>query len=449
MKLISKLLAFIAINLIFFVSAALAIPPIQRLTLNNSASAYLIETKVLPIIDIEVIIDAGSRYDPPNKTGLAALTASLLNLGIQSGKKIISEAAIADEIADLGASLSVMASGERATMRIRSLSRADLRQRVVELGATILAHPRFEAKIVEREKQRLIAQLLDAETKPEYILERQFKKAVFRDYPLGSSATAQSIAQIQVSDLKQFHQLFYRSDRITVNLVGDIDRQEATQIAQALLLQLAATGPDIAPLPKLTESPVESASARVTQIAFDAQQTHIAMGMTAIPRNDPDYFPLLVGNYVLGGGGFVSRLMNEVREKRGLAYSVSSYFIPGKNVGIFQAGLQTRNDQAGLALGVMRETIARFINEGPSAADLVAAKANLSNGYPLRIDSNRKLLDNLSSITWNNLPLDTLETWTKQIEAITVEQVRQAFQKHLAMNRMQTVVVGASITAPK
>ncbi len=449
MKLITKLLAFIVVNIIFFVSVALAIPPIQTLTLNNGARAYLIQTNVLPIIDIEVTIDAGARYDPPNKTGLAELTASLLSLGVQSGQKMISEAAIADEIADLGASLSVMASGERATMRIRSLSRADLRQRIVELGATILAHPRFEAKIVEREKQRLIASLLEAETKPEYILERRFKKAVFRSYPLGSSATAQSIAQIQVSDLKQFHQLFYRGDRITVNLVGDIDRQEATQIAQALLLQLAATGPAINPLPKLTESPIEPASTRETQITFDTQQTHIAMGMTAIPRNDPDYFPLLVGNYVLGGGGFVSRLMNEVREKRGLAYSVSSYFIPGKNIGIFQAGLQTRNDQASLALGVMRETIARFINEGPSATDLVAAKANLSNGYPLRIDSNRKLLDNLSSITWNNLPLDTLDTWTKQIEAVTVEQVRQAFQKHLAMNRMQTVVVGASVASPK
>jgi zinc protease len=167
------------------------------------------------------------------------------------------------------------------------------------------------------------------------------------------------------------------------------------------------------------------------------------MGMTAVTRSNPDYFPLLVGNYILGGGGFVSRLMSEVREKRGLAYSVSSYFGPGKDTGIFKAGLQTKNDQAVLALEVMSSTIAKFIADGPSPAELLAAKSNLVNGYPLRIDNNRKLLDNVSSIAWNNLPLDTMEVWTQQVEAVTLEQVRAAFQKYLAMDRMKIVVLGA------
>jgi zinc protease len=167
------------------------------------------------------------------------------------------------------------------------------------------------------------------------------------------------------------------------------------------------------------------------------------MGMTAVTRNNPDYFPLLVGNYVLGGGGFVSRLMTEVREKRGLAYSVYSYFAPGKDTGIFQASLQTKNDQAAIALEVMSTTIAKFIAEGPTPSELIAAKANLVNGYPLRIDNNRKLLDNVSSIAWNDLPLDTMETWTRQVEAVTLDQVTAAFQKYLAMDRMRIVVLGA------
>jgi len=162
-----------------------------------------------------------------------------------------------------------------------------------------------------------------------------------------------------------------------------------------------------------------------------------------VARNNPDYFPLLVGNYVLGGGGFVSRLMNEVREKRGLAYSVSSYFAPGKDTGIFQAGLQTKNDQSSVALQVMSDTIAKFIADGPTTSELVAAKANLVNGYPLRIDNNRKLLDNVSSIAWNDLPLDTMEVWTKQVEAVTLDQVKSAFEKYLAMDRMKIVVLGA------
>ena len=167
------------------------------------------------------------------------------------------------------------------------------------------------------------------------------------------------------------------------------------------------------------------------------------MGMTAVTRSNPDYFPLLVGNYILGGGGFVSRLMSEVREKRGLAYSVSSYFAPGKDAGIFQAGLQTKNDQAALALEVLSTTITQFIANGPTQTELDAAKANLMNGYPLRIDNNRKLLDNVSSIAWNNLPLDTMDVWTKQVEAVSLEQVQQAFQKYLAMDRMKIVVLGA------
>jgi zinc protease len=167
------------------------------------------------------------------------------------------------------------------------------------------------------------------------------------------------------------------------------------------------------------------------------------MGMTAIARNNPDYFPLLVGNYILGGGGFVSRLVSEVREKRGLAYSVSSYFAPGKETGIFQSGLQTKNDQAALALEVMSSTIGKFIADGPTSAELLAAKSNLVNGYPLRIDNNRKLLDNVSSIAWNDLPLNTMEVWTKQVEAVTLEQVTAAFQKYLAMDRMKIVVLGA------
>ena len=228
-----------------------------------------------------------------------------------------------------------------------------------------------------------------------------------------------------------------------VSIVGDVDRAQAEEIVKALLKQIPASGQPIAKLPELERSPVEPLAQREIQIPFDSQQAHIAMGMTAVARNNPDYFPLLVGNYILGGGGFVSRLMAEVREKRGLAYSVFSYFIPGKENGIFQAGLQTKSDQAALALEVMSSTTAQFIADGPTPSELAAAKANLVNGYPLRIDNNRKLLDNVSSIAWNDLPLDTMDVWTKQVEAVTLEQVNAAFKKYLAMDRMKIVVLGA------
>ncbi len=425
------------------ISVAHAILPIEKLDSFKGSKGYLVQTKTLPMVDIEVSIDAGDRYDPAGKSGLADMAASLMNYGVRGDQGLLSEAQIADEIADLGANIGLSVGGERAILRIRSLSRKDLRDRAVKLAAAMLSAPTYDAKILEREKQRTITNLLEAETKPEFVLERRFTKSVYGDYPLGNTPTVKSVAAVSTNDLLQFHKQFYRSDRMIVSIVGDVDRAQANEIMQTLLQKIPQSGASIAKLPELQRSPVESLAQREIQIPFDSQQAHIAMGMTAVTRSNPDYFPLLVGNYILGGGGFVSRLMAEVREKRGLAYSVFSYFAPGKDTGIFQAGLQTKNDQATMALEVMSSTIAKFIADGPTTSELLAAKSNLVNGYPLRIDNNRKLLDNVSSIAWNDLPLDTMEIWTKQVEAVTLEQVTAAFQKYLAMDRMKIVVLGA------
>jgi zinc protease len=426
-----------------FFGKAYAILPIEPLDSYKGAKAYLVQTKALPMVDIEVSIDAGDRYDPAGKSGLADMTAGLMNYGARSNKVVLTEAQIADEIADLGANIGLSVGDERAVLRIRSLSRQDLRERAVQLAAAMLSAPTYDSKIVEREKQRTITNLLEAETKPEYVLDKRFKKLVYGNYPLANTPTVKSVAAITAADLVQFHKQFYRGDRMIVSIVGDVDRAQANQIVQALLKQIPESGAPIAKLPELERSPVEPLDQREVQIPFDSQQAHIAMGMTAVTRSNPDYFPLMVGNYVLGGGGFVSRLMTEVREKRGLAYSVFSYFAPGKSTGIFQAGLQTKSDQGALALDVMSSTITQFIADGPTPAELAAAKANLINGYPLRIDNNRKLLDNVSSIAWNDLPLDTMEVWTKQVEAVTLDQVKEAFQKYLAMDRMKIVMLGA------
>ena len=423
--------------------SAQAILPIEKLDTYKGAKAYLVQTKTLPMVDIEVSIDAGDRYDPAGKSGLADMTAGLMNYGVRGEGGLLSEAQIADEIADLGANIVLSVGGERAILRIRTLSRKDLRDRAVQLASAMLSIPTYDSNILAREKQRTITSLLEAETKPDYVLERRFKKMIYGTYPLAESPSVKSVGGITVSDLQKFHQQFYRGDRMIVSIVGDVDQAQANEIVQTLLKRIPQSGPAIAPLPQLERSPIEPLAQREVQIPFDSQQAHVAMGMTAVARNNPDYFPLLVGNYVLGGGGFVSRLMSEVREKRGLAYSVFSYFAPGKDTGTFQAGLQTKSDQGSLALEVMSDTVAKFIADGPTPSELAAAKANLVNGYPLRIDNNRKLLDNVSSIVWNDLPLDTMEVWAKQVDAVTLNQVSAAFQKYLAMDRMKIVVLGA------
>ncbi|MFN3494723.1 MAG: M16 family metallopeptidase, partial [Hydrogenophaga sp.] len=179
------------------------------------------------------------------------------------------------------------------------------------------------------------------------------------------------------------------------------------------------------------------------RLPFAAAQAQVLIGQPGVARDDPEFFPLFVGNYILGGGGFVSRLTTEVREKRGLSYSVYSYFSPGLHAGAFQIGLTTRPDQADQAVGVVRDVLRGFVEQGPTEAELQAAKAFLVNGFALRIDSNRKLLDNVSNIAWNDLPLDYLDTWTQRVEAVTVADIRRAFGKVLQPERMATVVVGA------
>ena len=180
-----------------------------------------------------------------------------------------------------------------------------------------------------------------------------------------------------------------------------------------------------------------------TRIAHPSAQAHVYLGLPAIRRGDPDFFPLIVGNYTLGSGGFVSRLMKEVREKRGYAYSVYSSFSPLAQPGPFQIVLQTKGAQADDALAVAREVLARFVAEGPSAAELKAAKQNLVGGFPLRLDSNRKILDNVALIGFYGLPLDYLDRYQANVQAVTVDAVKQAFSKRVRPENLITVTVAA------
>jgi zinc protease len=240
--------------------------------------------------------------------------------------------------------------------------------------------------------------------------------------------------------MRAFYRRHVAACRAQLVLVGAIDRAAAERIVDRFMAALAPNGCE--PLPVVAEvAPLSQAVER--RIPFDAAQAQVLIGQPGHRRNDPDFFPLFIGNYILGGGGFVSRLTTEVREKRGLSYSAYSYFAPGLHAGAFQLGLTTRPDQADQAVSVAREVVRRFVADGPTEAELKAAKDYLVNGFALRFDSNRKLLDNVANIAWNGLPLDYLDTWTARVEAVTVADIRRAFSRVLQPERMVTVVVGA------
>ena len=417
-------------------TAAFATPNIQHWQSASGAKVLFVENHDIPMLDVSVSLPAGSSFDTADKSGVAGLTHHLLDLGAEG----LSEDDIARGIADIGAQLGGLFDEDRAGLSLRTLSNAAQRDRALEIMAQVLQRPQFAEAILAREKARVIAALKEAETKPESIADKAFHKAVFGAHPyaLPASGEIASVEKITVQDLRDFHAAHYRAGSAIVAIMGDVTRAQAEAIAQQLTGKLPSGGAPAA-LPEV----VMHIPASEQRIAHPATQSHILIGAPGMARNDLDYFPLYVGNYILGGGGFVSRLMNEVREKRGLAYSVYSYFMPLKQPGAFQIGLQTKKEQADEALQVVRGTLAEFIAKGPTEKELLAAKLGIIGGFPLRIDSNRKILDYLGIIGFYDLPLTYLDDFTRKVEQVTVTQIRSAFARHIDPQAMATVIVGA------
>jgi len=420
-------------------TVAQAAIPIESWTASTGAKVFFVPSPSIPMLDVNIDFDAGSRYDPPGKSGLATLTAALLDKGAnaQDGQPARNEAQIADAFADTGADFGGAAGGDRGGIGLRTLTASSEREQSLRLAGQLIKAPAYPDAVVAREKQRLITAIREGDTRPGVIADKTLSKAIYPAHPYGVSATPESVGSITRDDLLKFWRDNYTAKRAVVTLIGAIDRKQAEQIAEDMTRGL----PDGTAAPKLPDVQM-TIPASEKRIPHPAQQASVAIGAPAIARGDPDYFPLLVGNYVLGGGGFSSRLTDQVREKRGLTYGVDSYFAPSKQPGPFSITLQTKKENTNEALGLVRQILAQYVAQGPTDAELKAAKDNLVNGFPLRIDSNRKLLTNVANIGWYGLPLAYLDTWTAQINKVTRDQVRAAFQRHVHPDAMATVIVG-------
>ena len=423
---------FAALCLALATQFAAAGPKIESWVAPSGARVYFVENHALPILDVQVDFAAGTAYDPVGRAGAATLTRGLLDLGVES----MDETQLASRLADLGAQLGGGADMDRASVVLRTLSAAEQRVPAVDILRAVLSTPRFPVEVFEREKARTLAALKEALTRPETIAGRAFWAAMYPGHAYGVQSTPESVADIARDDLIDFYRTYYTAQRATVTVVGDLSRGEAEALAQRLTESLPSGGGTPASVgdPLL---PVASEQ----RIAHPAAQAHLLIGLPAIKRGEADFFPLLVGNYSLGGGGFVSRLMKEVRDKRGFAYSVYSYFMPLAQRGPFQIGLQTKKAQADDALKVTREVLAGFLAEGPSEAELKAAKQNLVGSFPLRLDSNKKILENVAVIGFYGLPLDWLDRYAERIEQVSAADIKAAFARHVSPAHLVTVVV--------
>ncbi len=406
---------------------------IERWVAQSGARVYFVETRALPIVDVAVEFSAGSAYDPRDRAGLGRLTLAMLKAGSARYSEIETGRRIADSGGDLRSSFDV----DRAGFSLRVLSSEAERTKAIETLAEMLQAPLFPIEAFEREKARAVANAREGETQPDRIAEKRLYALMYPAHPYGFSASPETLASINREDVERHYRSHYGSTRAVVTIVGDMGRAAAQALAESLTSRLARGADSV--LAPVTPAP----GGEVARIAHPSAQSHVVLGLAALSYGDPDYFPLLVGNHVLGGGGFVSRLTKEVRSRQGYAYSVYSYFRPAVREGPFLVGLQTRRDQAKDALERTQELVAEFVARGPTAAELAAAKKSMIGGFPLRYDTNRKVLDQVSAIGFYRLPLDWLDAYPAKVQGVTLAQVRDAFARRVVPAKLSIVVVGA------
>lgn len=408
---------------------------IEHWTLANGARVYLVEAHDLPMVQLRAVFDAGAARDPRGRSGVALLTSGML----EEGTGDLGADDIARRFEDLGAEFGASAERDMATVDLRSLSDAKLLDPALDLFAQIVANPSFPPQALERERARLLVALQRDAQSPGTIASRAFYRELYGGHPYAYDPQGEeaSVRAITRDDLVAHHKSYYVGKNARLVIVGDVTKRSARKIAERVVGKLPAG----APAPALPEAPTLD-KARERRIDFPATQSHVFLGQPGMRRDDPDYFPLYVGNYILGGGGLVSRLSTEVREKRGLSYSVYSYFLPMRVSGPFIMGLQTKNTQREEAIALMRKVLEEFVKNGPTDQELEAAKKHITGAFPLRLDSNRKIADNLAMIAFYDLPLTWLDDYIQRVEAVTAAQVRDAFRRRVHPDKLLDVVVG-------
>ena len=433
-----------AVGLIQSATAQTGGADIRQWTTAMGTRVLFLAANEIPMVDLSVDIDAGSRWDPRDRAGLASMTASMLSKGIRASGSMpaMGETQISEALAELAVQRGGAVTLDRASITLRSLSDQDVRERAVRLLSRIMFEPVFDREILQREKQRMVAGLRESMTQPQSIATKALWRAMYAAHPYGQQAIPESVDPITADDLSQFHQRYWVPNRMRVTIVGALTEAQARALVDQLFAAApAVTGPSLSPARIHPGSLETSPKAMRQAIAHPASQSHIWMGLPGIARDDPDFFSLTVGNYILGGGGFVSRLTEEIREKRGLSYSVFSAFQPLAQPGPFMMSLQTQRAKAPEALEVMERTLRKFLQDGPTEKELRAAKQNLIGGFALRLDTNRKLLDNLAQINFYDMPLDYLQTWTAKIDRVTTADIRRAMNRVIKPEHLSVVVV--------
>ena len=408
-------------------------PPVERTEMPNGIRLLVIPQPHLPMVVINMLIDAGSRFDPRGKEGLAALTANLLSEGTDKR----SAADIHDAVDFLGAKLSGGAGDDYASVALTVLKK-DLAAGF-DLFSDVLLRPKFAKPEFSRKRDEALAELESEEQNPGAVAERAFRKAMFVSGPYRAepSGWKESVAKLTPADIKTFYQAAYQPQRAILVASGDVTLDEMKDLTERLFGGWHGTKAEA----KLPE-PAPAPPAETVRIDRELTQTNLVWGHRGTTRDDPEWYAIQVMNYILGGGGFSSRMMNSIRIEGGLAYSVASYFVPGKLPGSFQVVLQTKTATTGDALRRMRQEVDRMRSEPVSDEELASAKKYLTGSFPLRFDSDGEMVGFFSQVEFYGLGLDYPERYEGLINAITKQDVQRVAQKYLHPEEAILVLVG-------
>ncbi len=420
--------------LMVFSAGVNAAPEIQTWQTANGAKVLFIPAPEIPMLDVRIVFDAGSARDA-GSNGLAALTNGLLAEGA-AGK---TAKQIAEIFESVGAQISYDAARDMALVGVRSLTEPRYLSAAIEGLTKVLTQPDFPEGAFQRELNRMKIAVKARQQSPSALASEAFNKAVFGDHPYATptAGSIDSLKKLTRDDVTLFYQQYYVANNATIAMVGNVEREQAEEIVNAIVLGLPA-GKKAPALPEV--KPL--AEAKKIVIDFPSLQTHIFVGQPGMKRGDEDYFALHVANHPFGGSGFTSRLVEVIREEHGLAYSIHSYFSPMREKGVFAMAMQTKNEQTEQALSLLNQQLKKYVAQGPGKDELKASLSNITGSFPLTIDSNSKLLGYIAMIGFYDLPLDHLDRFIDNIKAIDADKINDALARRLHPDRMVTVVVG-------
>lgn len=411
-----------------------AAPLAERQVLENGLTLLVRSSRALPIVTIKVMVQAGSLWEQEGRAGLANLTALLLTRGTATRT-----AAQIDESVDfIGASLSSSADRDLSELDL-TLLRKDL-PKGLELLTDVLLHPAFEQGEIARKVQELRAALRKRQEDPGEVAQEVFNDLVFGSHPYGRPLEGRetTLAAITRDEIVGFYRDHYTPERTFVTVVGDVDRSEITNQIRALL----GSWPKSKGTVKRAAEPTPlQGKIVVKKVDRSVTQANIVLGHQGIRRDNPDFYALTVMNYILGGGGFSSRLVERIREQKGWAYDVSSQFSPGLERGSFQVVLQTKNETAGPAVQEVVRELQRIREQGVTDQELADAKAYLTGSFPLRLDTNAKLAGLISAVEYYKLGLDYADRYRTLIDGVGKEDILRVARTYLRPEGYVLVVV--------